>query len=626
MGITKIHAIKTTPQLALRYAMSDKGKEYNSEDDISRDTPHEIIVDEETGAMYVHYFTQSSFLNCSPLNPYQAFAERQAEFQGKLQNSAKRNKDGKEPLMYHLVQSFEGWEVDSRTANEIGLKLAEEMFGDYICVISTHGNTDDVHNHIIISAWNSEGRKLNDDLALVNNIRKVSDRLCEEYGLTVLENTRTMKLTTYKDKDGKTHKVEMTDRKKAIMQERDEGFTVADDVGSYRHTEAYSESERIKKSNIQDIKNDIDMLLPKVASYEQLLDEMRNLGYEIRDRKKNGEWLAYVSFKAPTHDKATRDKSLDKNGFYLRINLTDYIRRLNEKRREEEKQKEQEEQYHRQRIDDKEEETEELPVIEYFDKYEHGKTDISKVNEKYRAVKDKRTGNIVTVRRTPFEERAVVDLKKCYDTLDNDKRVHHITRANQKLTQAQKAELIDRIVHTWETLSYVEQNNLYTYNQMLDLYRKYKSEYDTAVTTFTTIEKTLSDLSVLKKNCDRVDELNERMVKNKGNIAYALSMYPDDKREYDTCIRKLEIHNLGTIEERREFFGRIEKIQQEQNDVRSSMAIAIHQMNELENCIHTLSRIDREAGLSTENVEERLSTIRETDKNIDRKKNRDRSD
>lgn len=626
MGITKIHPIKSTPQLALSYAMNDKGKEYNSEDDISKDTPHEIIVDEKTGAVYVCYYTQSSFLNCDPLNPYKSFQERQLEFQGRNYNNSNRSKDGKEPLMYHLVQSFEGWEVDSITANEIGYKLAEEMFGDYICVISTHGNTDDVHNHIIISAWDSEGNKLHDCIGLVNQIRKVSDRLCEEYGLTVLENTRTMKLTTYKDKDGKTHKVEMTDRKKAIMQERDEGFTVADDIGSYRHTEAYSESEKIKKSNIQDIRNDIDMLLPKVASYEQLLDEMRNLGYEIRDRKKNGEWLAYVSFKAPTHDKATRDKSLDKNGFYLRINLTDYIRRLNEKRREEEKQKEQEEQYYRQRIDDKEEETEELPVVEYIDRYEYGETDISKVNEKYRAVIDKKTGKTKTIRRTPFEERAVVDLKKNYDILDRDRRVHYITRANQKLTPAQIEEITNRIVQTWETLTYVEQNNLYTYNQMLDLYKKHKSEYDTAVATFSTIEKTLSDLSTLKKDCDRLDELNERMEKNKSNFAYAISMYPDDKREYDACIRELSKHKLGTEEERREFFGRIENIQQEQNNVRSSMAVVIHQMNELENCIHTLSRIDRDLGLNTENVEERLSTIRDVDKDNDKKRKRDRSD
>lgn len=626
MGITKIHAIKSTPHLALNYAMSDKGKEYNNDDDISRDTPHEIIVDEETGMVYVHYFTQSSFLNCSPINPYQAFSDRQAEFQGKLQNSAKRNKDGKEPLMYHLVQSFDGWEVDSRTANEIGYKLAEEMFGDYICVISTHGNTDDVHNHIIISAWNSEGRKLNDDLALVNNIRAVSDRLCEEYGLTVLENTRTMKLTTYKDKDGKTHKIEMTDRKKAIMQERDEGFTVADDVGSYRHSEAYSESEKIKRTNIQDIRNDIDMLLPKVESYEQLLDEMRNLGYEIRDRKKNGEWLAYVSFKAPTHDKATRDKSLDKNGFYLRINLTDYIRRLNEKKREEEKKKEQEEQYNRQRIDDTENEQEAMPVVEYFEKYEHGKTDIRKVNEKYRAVIDRVTGEIKTVRRTPFEERAVVDLKRSYDTLDRDARVHHITRANQKLTSAQREMLVNRIVQTWDTLTYVEQNNIYSYNQMLDLYKKHKNDYDNAVATFTSIEKSLIGLTTLRKSCDRLDELNERMEKNKNNIAYALSMYSDDKREYDACIRELTKHKLGTVEERREFFERIEKIQQEQSNVRYTMAVAIHQMNELENCIHTISRIDREAGISTENAEERLSAIRDTDKVNNEKNMMNRTD
>lgn len=617
MGITKIHAIKSTPHLALDYAMADKGKEYESEDDINKDAPYEIIVDENTGKMYVHYFTQTSYLNCSPLNPYRDFSERQAKFQGKCySNSAKRNKDGKEPLMYHLVQSFEGWEIDSITANEIGRRLAEEMFGDYICIVSTHGNTDDVHNHIIISAWDNNGKKLNDNLSLINNIRAVSDRLCEEYGLTVLENTRTMKMTTYRDADGKTHKVEMTDRKRKIMEEREEGFTVSDDVGSYRHTEAYSESQKMRNTNTQDIKEDIDMLLPKVESYEQLLSELRNLGYEIRDKKKNGDWLAYVSFKAPTHEKATRDKSLSKDGFYLRINLTDYIRRLNERKREEERQSEQEldeQQNARRTTNDTEDNKPAYPSVEYFDKYEYGKTDISKVNEKYRAVVDTATGEVKIIRRTPFEERAVDFLKKSYDTLDKDARTYHITRANQKLTSSEKALLIKRIVQTWETLTYCEQNNLVTYNQMLELYQKHKSNYDNALVTFTNMEISLNGLSDLRKQCDRVDELEERMEKNRGNIAYTLSMYFEDKREYDNCIRDLVEHKLGTVEERKAFFGRIESVEREQQNVRSAMAVAIHQMSELENCIYSLSRIDREAGFNTENVEERFADIRRTD-------------
>lgn len=625
MGTTKIHPIKDSPKECLRYCMSDKQEDYKNEEDMQNDSPHEVVVDPDTGAIQIHFYTQTSFVNCDPSNPYLSFQERQLEFQGKYQNSAARCKDGKEPLMYHLVQSFDGWEVDTFTANEIGVKLAEELFGDYVCTISTHGNTDNVHNHILISAWDSEGRKLNDCNALVNQIREVSDRLCEEYGLRVLEETRTMKLSTYKDKDGNTHKVEMTDRKKGIVEDREEGFTYSDDVNSYRHSEAYAEKEQTKKTNAQEIREDIDMLIPKVKSYEQLLDGMRELGYTVKDRRKDGEWLAHVSFKGKLHKKATRDSSLSKDGFYERENLTEYIRKLVERIREEELQRRKEEE--KQQVSDTRRtvtEEENYPAVEYFEKYEHGVTDISKVHEKYKAVKDSATGKYKTVRRTPFEEKTVGYLKRSYDRLDRDSRIYHITKKDQKLTPAQKAELINRIVKSWNCLKYCENNNLLTYNQMFDLYQSHKKNYDTALARFTTIETTLNGLAELRKECDRIVELEQRMESNRGNIAYTFGMYPDDKREYDRRIQELHKHKLGTAEERNAFFGQIDDIEKEQRDVRAAMSVAIYQMKELENCVQTLSHIDREAGINTSDIEKQFGAIRRTD-NSKEKKRRDRS-
>jgi hypothetical protein len=40
---------------------------------------------------------------------------------------------------YHVIQSFAEGEVDAETAHEIGVKLAEEMFGDrFEVVVATH--------------------------------------------------------------------------------------------------------------------------------------------------------------------------------------------------------------------------------------------------------------------------------------------------------------------------------------------------------------------------------------------------------------------------------------------------------------------------------------------------------
>ena len=60
---------------------------------------------------------------------------------------------------------------------------------------------------------------------------------------------------------------------------------------------------------------------------------LRDIGYEIKDKKKNGEWREHISFKNPTASKATRDKTLSEDGFYNRENLTSYIEEMVEKRK-----------------------------------------------------------------------------------------------------------------------------------------------------------------------------------------------------------------------------------------------------------------------------------------------------
>lgn len=204
MATTEIHAITTTPNKALNYILADKIVEIKSDDEINKEIPYSI--EEKNGRNYVHYYTITGFQNCSIQNPFDAYKDRQEKWQGvRYKNGGSKTKSGNEPVMYHLHQSFEGFEVSYETANEIGRKLAEEIFSGYVVTVSTHGNTDNIHNHFMISAWDENGKKWNDCHETKRLIRNVSDRLCKEYGLSVLEHTRDMKLIKYKDTDGKTH-------------------------------------------------------------------------------------------------------------------------------------------------------------------------------------------------------------------------------------------------------------------------------------------------------------------------------------------------------------------------------------------------------------------------------------
>jgi len=92
-------------------------------------------------------------------------------------------------LAFHAYQSFNEGEVTPEIAHEIGVKLANEMWGDrFQVVVSTHLNTQHFHNHFVINSVSfKDGKKYYSNLTNTALLRKTSDEVCDEYGLSVLE-------------------------------------------------------------------------------------------------------------------------------------------------------------------------------------------------------------------------------------------------------------------------------------------------------------------------------------------------------------------------------------------------------------------------------------------------------
>lgn len=92
-------------------------------------------------------------------------------------------------LGFHSFQSFKEGEVTPAQAHAIGIKLAEEMWGDrFEVVVSTHVNTNHIHNHFVINSVSfKDGKKYYDNRTNYARLRQLSDSLCEEYGLSILE-------------------------------------------------------------------------------------------------------------------------------------------------------------------------------------------------------------------------------------------------------------------------------------------------------------------------------------------------------------------------------------------------------------------------------------------------------
>ena len=93
---------------------------------------------------------------------------------------------------YHVIQSFpgkeHGVELDPRIAHQMGVEYAKRAFPGHKVVVTTHLNTDHIHNHIAVCAYNEDGRhKLNFDKDFRRSIRRINDEISIKYGLPILE-------------------------------------------------------------------------------------------------------------------------------------------------------------------------------------------------------------------------------------------------------------------------------------------------------------------------------------------------------------------------------------------------------------------------------------------------------
>lgn len=90
---------------------------------------------------------------------------------------------------FHGVQSFVKGEVTPEQAHEIGIKLAEELWGDkFQVVVSTHLNTDNLHNHFVLNSVSFlDGKRFCNTKKDYATMRNASDKLCGEYGLSILK-------------------------------------------------------------------------------------------------------------------------------------------------------------------------------------------------------------------------------------------------------------------------------------------------------------------------------------------------------------------------------------------------------------------------------------------------------
>ena len=93
-------------------------------------------------------------------------------------------------LGYHFIQSFKPKEATPETVHEIGVEFARRCFGErFEVVIGTHLDRNHLHNHIVVNSVSfADGKKYHSNAkSYFVDIRKISDEICREYGLSVIE-------------------------------------------------------------------------------------------------------------------------------------------------------------------------------------------------------------------------------------------------------------------------------------------------------------------------------------------------------------------------------------------------------------------------------------------------------
>ena len=119
-------------------------------------------------------------INCSKQNAYAEMIAVQRRFgiRGKV-------------VGYHGIQSFREGEVTPEQAFEIGMETARRMWCDkYQVLVTVHLNTDNLHCHFVVNPVSfKDGTKFQNKIGDHKELRRVSDEICREHGLSVLENS-----------------------------------------------------------------------------------------------------------------------------------------------------------------------------------------------------------------------------------------------------------------------------------------------------------------------------------------------------------------------------------------------------------------------------------------------------
>lgn len=130
-----------------------------------------------------------SSYGCDHMTADAEFLLSKAKYKAATGREQRRDAD---VLCYQIRQSFKPGEITPEEANRIGVEFARRFTKDnHAFIVCTHIDRSHIHNHII---WNSTSldctRKFRNFWGSTRAVRQLSDTLCIENGLSIVEDPK----------------------------------------------------------------------------------------------------------------------------------------------------------------------------------------------------------------------------------------------------------------------------------------------------------------------------------------------------------------------------------------------------------------------------------------------------
>ena len=171
---------------------------------------------------------------------------------------------------YHGYQSFKEGEVTPELAHLIGIRLATELWGDrYQVLVATHLDKEShLHNHFVINTVSFvDGIKFHRTKGDYLQMQKLSDEICREYGLSVIDNPK----------------------------------------GKGKHYSEWQAEKRGEPTWRSIIRDDVDIAIKSSITFQQFVRALRNKGYEVERRG------VILRLRPPGKERFVRFDTLGKN-------------------------------------------------------------------------------------------------------------------------------------------------------------------------------------------------------------------------------------------------------------------------------------------------------------------------